>query len=176
AAGEVGILAHGAPAEAEVESEVPAPAAQGRQQRRIEREAVPEAGAAERVVVAAGKADRDHEADAEVEIGAPEIPRHLGYQANVADAGRGLEARAAERGGIASPVGVDGEGDGELEDVAEADRAHEVEREPVLEHVAGDVGGPVAIDDGVVAVVQEEAEAEAEVLRHQRPLDGEPAG
>ena len=29
---------------------------------------------------------------------------------------------------------------------------------------------------GVVAVVEEQADAEAEVLRHQRPLDVEPAG
>jgi hypothetical protein len=37
-------------------------------------------------------------------------------------------------------------------------------------------GGAIAIDDGIVLVVQEEAEAEAEVLRHQRALDDEAAG
>ena len=36
--------------------------------------------------------------------------------------------------------------------------------------------GAIAIDHRRVAVVQEEADAEAEVLRHERPLDVQPTG
>ncbi len=45
----------------------------------------------------------------------------------------------------------------------------------MLQEVALHARGTITIDDRVVPVGLEQAEAEAEMLRHQRPLDDEPA-